>query len=232
MTLRARRAPNTPSPRERDGSAARLRHLPVLVRAATDTDAPAGSFVAVGATYGLEYEIGWGWREILEPGVFAASIEAHPAIPIFWQHRWDMAPIGVGAPEEANLDGKDVLLVRGQLLLDADDPLVRRVHAAMLAGAVEEWSIGYYAEEIAWSKDDPELDRIVAGDLAELSSVVRGANPETGTVELAGLVDEPELRRRMGLEQPPADEPAVDVDRLWAAMATRGGREALRAARV
>lgn len=170
------------------------RRIRMQVRAVADDAAP-GSFEAVVSTYELEYEIGWGWTEQIMSGCFTDSIDAHPVIPVYHQHDWDSGPIGSCKPEE---NGKE-LVVAGQLYLDVGGDLVARVYQAMIDGALEEWSIGFWAEEITWSDDNPQCDSITEGDLAEASICVRGANPETGTLGLAGRaawVDGAEADRR------------------------------------
>lgn len=138
-----------------------------------------GTYEAVVSSYELEYEIGWGWTEQILAGCFEDSIAAHPTIPTFYQHEWSAGPIGSGQPAEA----KTNLVVKGRLYLGMGH-LVDRVYQAMLDEALEEWSIGFWPEQITWDSDNPQCDAIVSGDLAEASVCVRGANPETGTLEL------------------------------------------------
>lgn len=160
--------------------AIRKRRIRMKVRATPD--AGDGTFSAVVSTYSLEYDIGWGWTEQILPGCFTESIAAHPTIPVYHQHDWDSAPIGSCQPSEQGSG----LEVSGQLYVGAEfaDPFVKRIYQAMLDEALEEWSIGFWPEEISWSEDSPTCDSIVKGDLAEASICVRGANPETGTLEL------------------------------------------------
>jgi HK97 family phage prohead protease len=143
-----------------------------------------GTFTAKVSTYNLEYDVGWAWTEIILPGCFTDSISAHPTIPIFYNHNWSGAPIGSGKPSE---DG-DNLTVSGRLYLEMGDPLVARVYQAMKDEALEEWSIGFWPEVIVNDQDKKMCDQIQKGDLAEASVCVRGANPDTGTIDLAGRV--------------------------------------------
>lgn len=147
---------------------------------ATPENGP-GTGQALVSTLNLEYDIGWGWTEMIMSGCFDDSIAAHPQIPIFYNHDWYGAPIGLGKPK---VDG-DQLLVDFNLYLGMGD-LVDRVYQAMIDEALEEWSIGFWAEEITWDKDNDRCDQISQGDLAEASVCVRGANPETGTLDLSG----------------------------------------------
>jgi HK97 family phage prohead protease len=155
------------------------RRLRMQVRATPEKGAGTGT--AVVSTYDLAYEIGWGWTEVILPGCFKQSIAAHKAISIFYNHNWDGGPIGSGIATENGTN----LTVDFQLYLDRGD-LVGRVYQAMLDGALEEWSVGFWAEQVTSRSDLPQCDLIVQGDLAEASVCVRGANPETGTLELAG----------------------------------------------
>jgi HK97 family phage prohead protease len=154
------------------------RRIRMQVRATPD--AGDGTFEAVVSTYELEYEVGYGWTEQILAGCFADSISAHPTIPIFYNHNWDGAPIGSGKPTENG----SKLTVAGRLYLEIGDPLVARVYQAMQDEALEEWSIGFWPEQINWDSDNPRCDMIAKGDLAESSVCVRGANPDTGTLEL------------------------------------------------
>ncbi len=154
------------------------RRLRMKVRA-TPGNGP-GTGQAVVSTYDLAYDIGWGYTEKVLPGCFADSISAHPTIPIFYNHDWNSGPIGAGRPTERAGD----LIVDFELYIGQGD-LVDRVYQAMKGNALEEWSIGFWATTITSTKDEPMCDLIAQGDLAEASVCVRGANPETVTLELA-----------------------------------------------
>lgn len=160
------------------GDTARLRQLPVRFRLLEGDDVEPGSFECIASTYNIEIDAGWGWREMMLPGCFAESLAENPMIPVFWQHDWYAGPIGVAEATEE----PEQLRCAGHLFLE--DPGVHRVYLAMQAKAVREWSIGFYANEIVTSDEDRYLEKIQKGDLAEVSSVVRGANPVTETVDL------------------------------------------------
>lgn len=155
------------------------RRMRMQVRATPDK-AP-GSFEAVVSTYNLEYSISaWGpWTEKILPGAFKDSIAAHPTIPVYHQHDWTAAPIGSCQPTEND----DNLTVSGRLYLGMGD-LVARVYQAMLDEALEEWSIGFWALATTVEEDSKMCDQIAKGDLAEASVCLRGANTDTGTLEL------------------------------------------------
>lgn len=145
-------------------------------------DAGDGTFVATISTFNIAYDIGWGWQELILAGAFDESIAAHPVIPVYHQHNWMDGPIGSGKP---SADANELTLT-GSLYLGMGD-LVARVYQAMLDGALEEWSVGYWPQTIISDEDQKMVDQIAKGDLAEGSVCVRGANPETGTVELNSL---------------------------------------------
>lgn len=198
------------------GDIARLRHLPVRFRLLEGDDVEPGAFECIASTYNVEISAGWGWRELMLPGCFAECLAENPMIPVFWQHDWYAGPIGVAeATEEPEL-----LRCVGRLFLE--DQRVPSIYEAMKANAVREWSIGFYANEILTTDDDKYLEQIVKGDLAEVSSVVRGANPVTETVDLRRRV--PDERKRAEPE-PPAEVPSMDRlrsragRRLWAPQA-------------
>jgi HK97 family phage prohead protease len=144
-------------------------------------DAGEGTFEAKVSTYNLEYDIGWGWTEKILPGCFADSISEHPNQPTFYEHVWALGPVGVHKPEERDED----LIVRGHLYLGMDSR-IDVVYQSMLDEALQEWSIAFWPETIITDKENPYCDQIAKGDLAEASICVRGANPDTETLDLRG----------------------------------------------
>lgn len=197
---------------ERDDTSTgpRLRRLPMRVRLLEGDDVEPGSFECIASQYDVEYDIGWGWTEMILPGAFAESIAEHPVIPVFWQHAWSLGPIGQATPDEQS----DHLHAIGKLYLDMGD-LVTRVYEGMKNKALEEWSVGYWAETILNDKDAPRCDQIVKGDLAEISNVVRGANPDTETIDVRG-------RRERKDPSPDPKSPSIDRIRSTAGRALRG----------
>ena len=160
-----------------------LRQLPALVRAVPD--APAGTVEARVAAYGVEYPIFPGVRERIEPGAFADSIGRQRALPFFYEHDWSSGPIGNSTSIS---DDDDSLVMQGSLYID-DDSRARSVWRALDAGALREWSIGFWPEAITREErrdDDGDLtiESVTRGDLAEASVVVRGANPDTDTLSV------------------------------------------------
>jgi HK97 family phage prohead protease len=202
-----------------------------------------GAFEARVSAYNTPYPIGWGWSEVIESGCFGESIDAHGGkVSVMYQHAWELGPIGIGEPDEQ----KDELIVAGNIYVGMD-PLVDRVYQNMLDGGLTEWSVAFWPEEILNTKDEPLCDHIVKGDLGEVSSCIRGANPNTGTLYIEGEEDERKrevarLRSKFGVPvlgdvrhrtDDPAD-PATDAKlaaRVERAMGTPWGRELVAAHR-
>lgn len=195
--------------------------MPVTLAASSDGK---GTVEAIVSAYGVEYRIGYFGRHQIEPGAFADSLASQ--VPLFWEHDWQYGgyPIGDGAGSEID----EGLKIAGGLYID--DSAVQRIHKAMLAGAIREWSIGYRVLEARYPKDKPELTIVTKAELLEASVVVRGANPETETLKVASrsdsaldaaaveeIVERVLATRQLNVEAPPAPEPvalAADVDVL------------------
>lgn len=145
----------------------------------------AGTVKALVSAYGVKYRIGWSTWHTIEAGAFAKSIAEQAAIPLFWQHAWsytEQMPIGHGtATEEAR-----GLVIEGEEYVD--DPEVARLHRAQMAGAINEWSIGYRVLAMRADPDDDTHYYVTEGELLEASSVLRGANPATETLQVAGAL--------------------------------------------
>lgn len=153
--------------------------------AADDTTKKAGAVRALVSAYGTKYRIGYATFHTIEMGAFAASLEAQDAIPLFWMHGWDwtdQAPVGDATGEESAAEGG--LVLDGSLYADLD-PEVARLHRATVNGAIREWSIGY---RVLASRRDPADDMhefVTEAELLEASLVLRGANPDTKTLQVA-----------------------------------------------
>lgn len=167
-----------------------------------------GVLVGVVTTYDSPYDIGWGFRESIESGAFDDSLEKQGTIPVFYQHnhRDGSTPIGVARMVPGDSGS---LTMRAELFLD--DPQAAAVFRAAKAGALREWSVGFYygdeeAGDLVVNKKE-QLLTVRRGDLAEVSIVLRGANPETHTLDVRELVVSSE-------ETPPA---ASDTDSAEAA---------------
>lgn len=170
-----------------------IRYRSVKMRATAHSD-PKGVFEALGAAYGVTYDVFDWWmgpsKERLAPGVFAKSIAEKSTIPVFWQHGWEQAAIGHGAASETD----NALKLNGQFYLD--DPMVSRVYQSVVSGAVDEWSIGWILQDSHNEKEDgQDVEVAERGQLVELSSVVMGANPGTQTISVRSAADLLRLRR-------------------------------------
>ncbi len=150
--------------------------------AADSDDEKTGKVRAIVSAYGVRYQIGYARYHTIEADAFAKSIKAQASIPLFWQHAWDWSeqpPIGHADASET----ADGLEIDGDMYLDQAG--VPAIHRAMVAGALREWSIGY---RILTARDDPDDDLhrfIEEAELLEASVVLRGANPQTKTLEVA-----------------------------------------------
>lgn len=149
--------------------------------------APEGTFKALVSAYGVKCRVGYQLWHTMTQGMFAQSIAVQPSIPIFWQHGWDFseaAPIGhtTGAAETA-----DGLELTGIIYLESPDGAA--CHRALRAGALREWSVGYKPETMRADPDDGHHYYIETAELLEASIVLRGANPETRTIDTQSLKD-------------------------------------------
>lgn len=156
----------------------------------TAAESDKGRFRALVSAYDVKYRIGWALWHTIEMGAFAASIEEQPAIPIYQQHSWSWSELpGIGHAAASEDTDEGGLVVAGELYID-DSETARVVWRQMLAGAIREWSIGY---SVIASRRDPDDDRhefVTEGELLEASAVLRGANPETRTLQVASATFE------------------------------------------
>lgn len=163
----------------------KLRRFGVELRAAASDDAPEGVLEGYATVYDVGYGIGWGITEQIAPACFDLSIaEQNGIIPIFYMHDWDN-PIGHAT---VTSDAKGVRVV-ATLYIEVNERAMS-VWLAAKAGALREWSIGFYPQviEISVDADGDDLETITQADLAEASIVVRGANPETEMIDVRSMV--------------------------------------------
>lgn len=219
----------------------RLRQKTVEIRALPDEG--EGVFEAYVTKYKVPYKIGYWGKEQIEPGCFDESIAENPKIPVFWMHAWrDGLLIG-----DADASSDDVgVIAKGQLWMDID-VLAQKVWRGMMSGAIREWSIGYFVSIVEFDESDEDLEHILKGELIEASSVVRGANPETETIDVRamlrsvlGIKDDtvadralveqmrrelPDLRERTKNRKPPSersDDEPDDADAVdWSSLMAR-----------
>lgn len=187
-------------------------HLRVVIHrlAAHATTTDEGRFVAVVAGVDDTFTEWPNRRVRIAPDAFDSALAARRSWPVMWEHDWDSGPIGVADTATVNAEG---LVMSGQIW--TDDPLGRRAHRAMLAGAVDEWSIGFVPESETYdAKTNTHTYEKI--DLIEVSVVLRGANPATRTVE---------VHRRVHAATPVHDTDVVD--RPWDGPATVAALEAV-----
>jgi HK97 family phage prohead protease len=152
---------------------------------AADDPAKPGAFRALVSAYDVKYRIGYALWHTIEMGAFKTSIAEQTSIPIFWMHSWDWSeqmPIGAASAEESTGDGG--LVLDGRLYVDID-PSIARLYQAMREDAIREWSIGYSVLALRTDPDDQLHEFVTEAELLEGSSVLRGANPDTRTLEVA-----------------------------------------------
>lgn len=193
----------------------KTRYLPVEFRAAPELG--EGVVVGLVTKYDVEYRIGYSLKEKIAAHAFDGSIKAQESFPIFYQHAWSAStpqpPIGF-----ATMRGTKEGVEATATLFIEDDPAARAVYRAMQVKALREWSIGFMPTTITRDPDDPDLEIIEAGELIEASIVVRGANPETETVEVRTEKEPPEGEQ--------AADPAI-LDAAWALFANPAVRASI-----
>lgn len=158
-----------------------------VMEAAESKDGKTGKVKALVSAYNVDYRMGWRAMHRILPGAFAKSLASSASIPMFWQHNWswsEQPPIGVATATEETLG----LVIEGEFFLDTEAG--RSVFNAIKAKALREWSIGYRITEYVIEGNDDDEDEMVViqvkeAELLEASSVLRGANPQTDTLEAA-----------------------------------------------
>jgi HK97 family phage prohead protease len=149
----------------------RIRALDPMRMRAVNSD----ELTAYASVFGTTYPIGPGINERIVPGAFTESLRAQDGqLPDFYQHAWDEGPVGVASATE---DDHGVL-VQAKLF---DTERARAVKQAAQVGALTRWSVGYYAID-THLEDKGRTEVITRADLAEVSIVVRGANPDAKTI--------------------------------------------------
>ena len=171
-----------------------IRHRRFELRAAEDLG--EGVVRGVVTTFDDPYPIGRSLREVITRSTFDLS----QSVPLFFEHRWGDGPIGVSRSLAAGSDG-----LEAEFELFLDDPRARSVWRAMKAGALREFSIGFMPTELTEERSaEHTTEKIIKGDLIEVSSVVRGANPNTETVSTRAV--DP-----AAAAAPPAIDPATGL---------------------
>ena len=113
------------------------------------------------------------WDDIIVPGAFLATLNAHKAAgtmpALLWQHE-DDKPIGIWQEMVEDTRG---LRVKGQLALETSRG--KEAHALLKMGAINGLSIGFISK--AWSYDvETDVRTLTEVDLWEVSLVTFPAN--------------------------------------------------------
>lgn len=113
---------------------------------------------------------------------FDVTLTEHTSWPIMWEHG------GVFTPHGHTLEAGKVpagLRAVSQLYIDSEQG--RNLYRSIEAGAVAEWSIGFYPVTYETTVDpvtDEETRTYTQVDLVEISAALRGANPGTETLRV------------------------------------------------
>lgn len=153
-----------------------LRSRAVELRASEKEEGVVRGYVT---TFDDPYPIGHKRSEVIKRGAF----DVKRAIPLMFEHDHAAGPIGVSRSLTEDDRG---LLAEFELFRDTERG--RAVWLAMRAGALQEFSIGFYADQIETrSADGKDTEEIEKGTLVEVSSVLKGANPNTETVSVRAV---------------------------------------------
>lgn len=198
--------------------------FPVEIMEARESEnGKVGHVKAVVSTFDHPYQMEYQGNHKMLAGAFDKSIADSGVAPTFFQHNWsfsEQAPIGVTHWSVSSAG----LVADVEFFLDTDSG--RAVYYANKAKALREWSIGYIIK--ASKKEEAEngwyTRAISEAQLLENSSVLKGANDQTRTLQVAsaaGVVASPftqdEARRIAFVET--AHEMEVSVPALKAKMA-------------
>lgn len=170
-------------------------------------EAPAGEgrVRALVTTFDREYGIGPRTTETIVRSTFDDG-----PVPIYFQHSHGDVPVG-DATATAGPRGTELDV---QFYLDTERG--RACYRAQQSGALKEWSVGFCADPaditITRAADGTINERIDRGDLLEVSVVLRGANPNTETLEVRAEAEAPEAEEAPAAEAPAA--PAVPAELL------------------
>ena len=153
----------------------------IVAEESADSSAAVAALVSA---YDVKYRIGFFTHHTIEAGSFDESLAEQASIPLYKQHDWQAGGAPIGHATAADTDKpKKGLRIDGELY--TDDAEVKRLHRAAKAGALREWSIGYQVIEYRVDADDEDHLFVTKAALLEASLVLRGANPETETLEVA-----------------------------------------------
>lgn len=144
---------------------------------ATDGDV-AGSFEAVVSVFGNVDSYG----DRMVKGAFSRTLAEKGMPPVVWSHEWGIPPIGTVSEASETDEG---LLIKGRLFVapDEDHAVARQVYTAMKAGALKEFSFGYFTTASKEVKENGETVREITDvDLFEVGPTLVAANDATRLV--------------------------------------------------
>lgn len=159
-----------------------LKRVAVQLKAAGEGLDP-GQFEAIVSVFGNVDSYG----DRMVKGAFARTLKEKGPPPIYWNHAWELGPIGESIEAEERDEG---LWIKGQLWVDIDDSLIARIHKGMTANppAVREFSFAFRTIKSQWvNEEGVEIRELLDVELFEAGPVTVGANPETELIQAASL---------------------------------------------
>jgi HK97 family phage prohead protease len=159
-----------------------------IISAEETIDGTLGKVSAIVSAFDVDYVMGWRTKHRMTAETFVDSLADNNVVPLFFQHNWawsEQPPIGTADGSIAT-EPKPGLKIDGGFFLDTEGG--RSTFRAIKAGALREWSIGYRITkyEVEEADDGFRIVIVKAADFMEASSVLRGANPDTETLKVAG----------------------------------------------
>lgn len=154
-----------------------IRSYTLSVKAAED-----GTIEGYASVFGVKDN----WDDIIVPGAFLATLNAHKAAgtmpALLWQHENDK-PIGIWQEMVEDARG---LRVKGQLALETSRG--KEAHALLKMGAINGLSIGFISK--AWSYDnETDVRTLTEVDLWEVSLVTFPANQDARVTSVKSSPD-------------------------------------------
>ena len=130
-------------------------------------------------------------NDIIEPSAFDKSISDNLPIPVLSGHDQQTVVGKVVTARPVSVDGEDwKLFAVMQMNLETQDG--REAFSNVKGEYVREWSVGFNIPDGAWdmeSRDGVPVRIIKELDWVEVSTVVRGASPQTATVAAKTVPD-------------------------------------------
>lgn len=177
-------------------------------------DAPEGSVRAVISTFDVIDSDG----DVVKS---SAIKEGTPVRLCYWGHRWGDLPVGKGVLHN---DGKQAIF-DGQFFLDTEAG-AETYKTVKNLGDLQEWSWGFSVPKGGYKQGEQEgrsVRYITETIPYEVSPVLIGANPVTGTTDIKGASDDEENED----EGTPVDEGTPSEDETKAVRASMPAKEEL-----